>query len=169
MREFKIVNEFKEKEINLPKRETKHAAGYDFECAEEVVVHSIFKLFTKNIHSFLFDTKKEEYQSMKPTIVKTGIKADMMEDEYLMICSRSSNPLKFGLLLSNSLGIIDKDFFENERDDGHIRFAFWNLFPFDFTIKKGQRIGQGIFQKFLLTNNDNATGERNGGLGSTGE
>lgn len=169
MRIFEVVNEFKDQEVNLPKRETKNAAGYDFECAEEVVVFSIFKLFAKNIHSFLFDTKKEEYQSMKPTIVKTGIKANMMEDEYLMICSRSSNPLKFGLLLGNCIGVIDKDFYGNEKDDGHIRFAFWNLFPFDVTIKKGQRIGQGIFQKFLLTDADNASGERKGGLGSTGE
>ena len=46
-------------------------------------------------------------------------------------------------------------------------FAFYNFFPFDITIKKGDSIGQGYFQKFLIADDDNASGIRRGGFGST--
>ena len=63
---------------------------------------------------------------------------------------------------------IDSDYFENPDNDGHIMFAFYNFFPFDVTIKKGEKIGQGVFQKFLKADDDNADGDRLGGYGSTG-
>ena len=34
-------------------------------------------------------------------------------------------------------------------------------------MKKGDTIGQVVFQKYLVADNDNATGERLGGFGST--
>jgi len=48
---------------------------------------------------------------MKPTLVKTGIKAYMQDNEYLMLVNRSSNPGKKGLILANSIGIVDKDYY----------------------------------------------------------
>jgi dUTP pyrophosphatase len=53
--------------------------------------------------------------------------------------------------------------------EGHIQLMFWNLFPFDCHISKGERIGQGIFKKVLFTDDDHAEGERKGGMGSTGD
>ena len=47
-------------------------------------------------------------------------------------------------------------------------FAFYNIKDEDIEIKKGECIGQAIFQKFLLTDNDNADGIRMSGFGSTG-
>ena len=72
-----------------------------------------------------------------------------------------------GLVLSNGVGCIESDYFDNESNEGEIMFGFYNFFPYDVEIKKGDRIGQGVFQKFLTVDNDNATGERTGGFGST--
>ena len=91
----------------------------------------------------------------------------MQDDEYLMLCNRSSNPKKKGLILANSVGIVDADYYENPDNDGHIMFAFYNIKAEDVEIKKGECIGQAIFQKFSIVDNDTAEGERTGGFGST--
>ena len=100
-------------------------------------------------------------------LVKTGIKAYMLEDEVLILANRSSNPGKKGLILANSIGVVDSDYYGNPDNDGHIMFAFFNIKDEDVEIKKGDAIGQGIFQKFLTVDNDLAKGERIGGFGST--
>ena len=91
----------------------------------------------------------------------------MGDNEYLMLANRSSNPKKKGLILANSVGIIDKDYYGNEDNDGHIMFAFYNIKEEDIEIKKGEAIGQAIFMPFLVADNDNAQGVRTGGFGST--
>lgn len=148
VRKFEVAKGFEDKGINLPVRKTKYSAGYDIEAAEDVVVPSFKK-------------------GMNPTLVKTGIKAYMQDDEVLILANRSSNPKKKGLILANSIGVIDKDYYENPDNDGHIMFAFYNIKDEDVEIKKGDCIGQGIFQKYLVTDDDIATGERLGGFGST--
>ena len=147
-RGFEIAKGFDDKKINLPIRKTKYSAGYDVEAAEDTVIPSFKK-------------------GMAPTLIKTGIKAYMQDDEMLVLYNRSSNPKKKGLILANSVGIIDKDYYGNEDNDGHIMFAFYNIKEEDVTIKKGECIGQAIFQKYLLTDDDNAEGIREGGFGST--
>lgn len=148
VRGFEVAKGFEDKEINLPVRKTKYSAGYDIEVAEEVIIPSF-----KN--------------GMNPTLVKTGLKAYMQDDEVLMLYNRSSNPKKKGLILANSVGVIDKDYYGNQDNDGHIMFAFYNIKDEDITLKKGEAIGQAVFQKYLVTDNDSAEGERTGGFGST--
>ena len=148
VRKFEVAKGFEDKGINLPVRKTKYSAGYDIEAAEDVIVPSFKK-------------------GMNPTLVKTGIKAYMQDDEVLILANRSSNPKKQGLILANSIGVIDKDYYGNPDNDGHIMFAFYNIKDEDVEIKKGDCIGQGIFQKYLVTDDDIATGERLGGFGST--
>ena len=148
VRGFEIAKGFEDKGINLPIRKTKFSAGYDVEAAEDTVVPSFKK-------------------GMAPTLVKTGIKAYMQDDEVLMLYNRSSNPKKKGLILSNSVGVIDKDYYGNADNDGHIMFAFYNVKDEDTVIKKGDAIGQAVFQKYLTTDDDSAEGERQGGFGST--
>ncbi len=46
-------------------------------------------------------------------------------------------------------------------------FAFYNIKDEDIEIKKGEAIGQGIFQKYLIADDDIAEGTRVGGFGST--
>lgn len=148
IRGFEVAKGFENEGINLPKRKTKYSAGYDIEAAEDVVIPSF-----KN--------------GMNPTLVKTGIKAYMQDDEALMLYNRSSNPKKKGLILANSVGVVDKDYYENPDNDGHIMFAFYNIKDEDTIVKKGDAIGQGIFQKYFVTDDDVAEGERVGGFGST--
>ena len=51
----------------------------------------------------------------------------MGEDEVLILANRSSNPGKKGLILANSIGVIDSDYYGNPDNDGHIMFAFYNI------------------------------------------
>ena len=147
-RGFEIAKGWEAKNINLPVRKTKHAAGYDFEAAEDTLVPS----FKKGVN---------------PTLIPTGIKAYMADDEVLYLYNRSSNPKKKGLILANSVGVIDKDYYNNPDNDGHIMFAFYNMKEEDIIIKKGEAVGQGVFMKYLVTDDDKATGIRTGGFGST--
>ena len=77
---------------------------------------------------------------MAPTLVKTGLKAYMQDDEYLKLCNRSSNPKKKGLVMANSIGVIDADYYGNPDNDGHMMFAFFNIKEEDILIKKGEAI-----------------------------
>ena len=104
---------------------------------------------------------------MKPTLIKTGLKAYCPEDEYYMLVNRSSNPGKKGLVMANSLGIVDSDYYGNESNDGHFMYAYYNFFDHDVQIKKGDVIGQVIFAKYYKVDDDNAEGTRTGGFGST--
>ena len=105
-RGFEIAKGFEDKGINLPVRKTKNAAGYDVEAAEDTIIPT-FK------------------PGQKPTLVKTGLKAYCEPDEFYMLCNRSSNPGKRGLVMANSVGIIDSDYYENEDNDGHFMFSFY--------------------------------------------
>ncbi len=165
-RDFEVAKGFETVGINLPKRETKNAAGYDFEAVEDTLVPSMWKVMVGNIGKFF--KGEDDYIALQPTLVKTGVKAYMETDEGLFLYNRSGNPLKKGLILANGVGVVDSDYYNNPKNDGHIMFAFWNWFPFNVEIKKGDRIGQGVFQKFLKANSDSAAGEREGGFGSTG-
>ncbi len=148
VRGFEVAKGFENKGINMPKRKTKHSAGYDVEAAEDVIIPAF-------------------RPGMKPTLVKTGLKAYCPDDEYYMLLNRSSNPGKRGLVLANSVGIIDADYYGNEDNDGHFMYAYYNFFDHDVEIKKGDVIGQVIFNKYLTVDNDDADGVRKGGFGST--
>ncbi len=149
-RGFEVAKGFEDKNINVPVRKTKYSAGYDIEAAEDTIIPSFKKM-----------------ENPVPTLVKTGLKSYMEDDEMLLLYNRSSNPKKKGLVLANSVGVIDKDYYENPDNDGHIMFAFYNIKDEDVEIKKGEAIGQGIFQKYLVTDDDDANGTRVGGFGST--
>lgn len=171
VRGFEVVRGKEGAGINLPKRQTKNSAGYDFEAAEDTIIPSIWKLVAKRliakIGSFTPDKVEYDENAVKPTLVRTGVKAYMPEDEALFLYNRSSNPIKRFLLLSNGVGVVDSDYYNNPDNDGEIMFQFINFGLRPVVIKKGERIGQGVFKKFLKADNDNATGERKGGHGST--
>ena len=164
-RGFEICKGYEDKDINLPIRKTKNSVGYDIEAAEDTVVPSIWKTVFENVKKFLSGNK--EYETFKPTLVKTGIKAYFNEDEALFLANRSSHPGKKGLVLANSIGVIESDYYENPQNDGELMFAYYNFFPIDVTLKKHEAVGQAFFQKFLITDDDKASGIRMGGFGST--
>lgn len=144
MRKFEKVERAKEIEFDLPKRSTKCSGGYDFICPEDTMV---------------------AYNGV--TYVKTGVKAYFPEDEILMLCNRSSNPKKKELVLINGVGIVDSDYADNKDNEGEICFAFKSMNPTGTFIKAGEKLGQGLFIRYGIVDDDEAEGERLGGFGST--
>ena len=140
-RGFEILQGYEESGIILPTRKTAFSAGYDLQAAENVLV-----------------------SNKKASLVPTGLKAFMLPDEVLMIYIRSSLAVKYGVTLANGAGVIDADY------NGHIILPVVSFYG-EFEIKKGMRVAQGIFQKYLPVDGDK-TGVgaiRAGRFGSTGE
>lgn len=159
-RGFEVVSKFKNKDINLPVRKTNASAGYDFEAAESLIVPSIWKVLAEKV--FI-----GEATGLKATLIPTGIKSYMLDDEYLQLSIRSGTALKTGLILANGVGVVDSDYYNNPDNEGHIMFPVHNLGFRDKLIKKGERIGQGLFLKYLKVDDDISDGTRTGGFGST--
>ncbi len=116
---------------NLPVRKTKYAAGYDFEAIEDFVIHPN-------------EIKK----------IPTGIKADMEDDEVLLLIDRSSQGFKYNVRMCNQVGVIDKDYYNNEDNEGHMWVKLQNEGDKDYIVKKGEGIIQGIFIKYLKVDNE---------------
>lgn len=133
-------------DIIIPNRSTAFSAGYDF--------YSIMKV--------TLNPKERK-------IIPTGIKAYMQNDEFLAIYIRSSLGIKYGLKLANGVGIIDADYYNNQGNDGHIQIAIENTTDQEYIIEKGDKIAQGIFQKYYLVDDDEVKSFRKGGFGSTGK
>lgn len=132
--------------LKLPKRATKGSAGYD--CYAPVDIY----LGPGN------DIK-----------IPTGIKSYMRNGEMLMAVPRSGLGFKYYCRLANTIGIIDKDYYDNPDNEGHIFVKLRNEGNEPIIIKHGEAMCQFIFTPFLLADNDNFTegNNRNGGFGST--
>lgn len=162
IRGFEIVSKYQDKGIELPKRATRGSAGYDLAAAETITIPSIWKQALAE--------KNGESNILPSTLVPTGVKAYMPENEYLMLVNRSSNPLKNNLSLPNAIGIIDSDYYDNEENEGEIFVQLINYGLEDYTIQKGDRIAQGIFTPYLTMDNEPDTlNNRTGGFGSSGK
>ena len=130
---------------NLPQRSTKNSAGYDFEALKD------------------FTLKPQEIKK-----IPLGIKAKMNNDEMLMIFVRSSQGFKYNIRLCNQVGIIDSDYYNNIDNEGHIWIRLQNEGKEDYIVKKGDKICQGIFAKFLTVDDEKENKKnRKGGFGST--
>ena len=130
--------------VKIPQRSTKKSAGYDFYLPYDINIPSHSKV-----------------------LVYSGIKALMENDEFLMIVIRSSLGIKKNLKLSNQIGIIDSDYY-NQDNEGHIIIALDNMSDEFVTLKQGERVAQGIFLKYLTVDDDKTINEnRLGGIGST--
>ena len=139
------INHAKDKNIPIPSRGTSKAAGYDFYSPIDIMI-----------------------LPGMTTLVWTDIKAQMPDDEVLKVYSRSSMAIKRNIVLKNSVGIIDADYFENTVNDGNIGIALWNVGQETEFIKQGEKIAQGIFEKYYTAIEDMPAFERQGGIGSTG-
>ena len=144
-RRFEVVSTWEKEGIHIPVRKTESSAGYDIESARDM-----------------------DIPCGKVTLIPTGLKAYMGSDEFLGIYIRSSMAIKHGIILINSTGIIDSDYYNNEDNEGHIMVAVYNTSSQVFHISKGDRVAQGIFMKYLKADGDEARGKRTGGVGSTG-
>lgn len=177
MIKFEKVKRFADADFNLPVRKTKNSAGYDFEVAEDIVIPTwtshLIELGKVNttvteppipldiLASWTKSTKA------KPTLVSTGVKCHLEEGYYLELSVRSSTPLKYWIILANSVGIIDADYCDNPDNEGEIFFQVINLSPYPIQLRQGDIIGQGIIKRYEVTDDDKAEGLRQGGFGST--
>ena len=130
--------------IKLPIRKTSKSAGYDFIAFEDITIKPV-------------EIKK----------IPTGYKVKLQDDEVLLIVVRSSMGFKYNIRLCNQVGVIDADYYNNESNEGHFYFQYFNFSDHDLEVKKGDVIGQVIFQKYLTIDNDQSEGTRKGGFGST--
>lgn len=160
----------------LPTRKTAHSAGYDLTVAEDICVPPVvnhIKTLDSQYTSYISTLDLKEVATLtktldaKPTLVSTGVKCQLDPGYYLELSPRSSTPLKYWLIMANSVGIIDADYYNNPDNEGEIFLQLINLSPFNIQLHKGDVIGQGIIKKYEVTDDDNAIGERLGGFGST--
>ncbi len=130
--------------VMLPKRATSGSAGYDFYLPFDLII--------------------KPNESVK---VYTGIRAKIDPDYVLMIFPRSGLGTKYHLMLDNTVGVIDSDYY-NALNEGHIIVALTNHSDKVLELKRGDRFAQGVFLKFGITVDDDTKSERLGGHGSTG-
>lgn len=130
--------------FDLPTRATSGSAGYD--------IHTPFAFTLK---------------PGKTIIVPTGIRCLLPKDKVLLVFPRSGTAFKFRIGLVNCVGVIDSDF-SNSDDGGHIMLKLYNDGDKPVLFRQNDRIAQGIIMQYFLTDDDGASGTRNGGLGSTG-
>ena len=129
--------------IKLPRRATAKSAGYDF-----------FAPISLNI------------APNQTVTVATGVRALMPDNWCLMIFPRSGLGFKYKLRLNNTVGIIDADYSDSD-NEGHIFIRMTNESDKPLTVEQGSAFAQGIFVQYMLTEDDDVTATRNGGLGST--
>ena len=129
---------------SIPTRSTKNSAGYDFKA--------------------IYDYTIKPNEILK---IPTGIRACMESDDVLFIIDRSSMGFKYNVRMCNQVGVIDADYYSCD-NEGHIWIKLQNEGDKDYIVKKGDSIIQGIFMKYLKTDDDvESNNVRNGGLGST--
>ncbi len=134
-----------DKELELPEYKTKGSVGFDLLAREKVVVKPfVVTLIPLNL------------------IVKVPLGYG------LLLYSRSSTPAKKGLIVANSVGIIDQDY-SGENDE--LKLAVLNFTKKNVVVDKGERICQAVFTKVItpkLTEVKKMTKKSRGGFGSTG-
>lgn len=131
--------------VRLPRRATSGSAGYDFFAPADITL--------------------KPGETIK---IPTGIRV-WMEPEWVLKCyPRSGLGFKYRLQLNNTVGIIDSDYYYSD-NEGHIFSKITNDSNEDKTVvlKAGEGFMQGIFVEYGITLDDDATGTRNGGFGST--
>lgn len=133
------------KNIALPKRATAGSAGYDFYAPADFSI--------------------APGESIK---IPTGIRVEMAQEWVLKCYPRSGLGFKYRLQLNNTVGIIDSDYFYSD-NEGHMFAKLTNDGREGKTVElaKGTGFMQGIFVEYGITVDDDATGIRNGGFGST--
>jgi dUTP pyrophosphatase len=150
--------------------------------AQEVTVHGKrMKVFPDAVLPQRSDVRSAGYDFQSPidikllpaqkTILWTNVKAYMQDDEVLKLFPRSSLGVKKGLMLSNTVGIIDSSYYDNPGNEGNIGLPLLNTSGVTIEIKRGERIVQGVFEKYLTSDNGNPEDDviREGGFGSSGE
>ncbi|MFA7589301.1 MAG: dUTP diphosphatase, partial [Acholeplasmataceae bacterium] len=119
MRKFEVVARYKDAKIEIPARATTQSAGYDLASATDIII------------------PKNEVK-----LIPTGLKVKIPSNEALFVFARSSLALKKHLMMSNGVGVVDADYYNNPNNEGEIFIPLYNFSSKDIEIKKGERIAQ---------------------------
>ena len=131
-------------DLPLPARATDGAAGHDIRSSEDV------QLGPGSIYA-----------------IATGLVMELPEGVECQVRPRSGLAFRHGITLPNSPGTIDPDY------RGELRVLVQNLGPEPVDIRRGDRIAQLVFSRYVVPRVEDAstvsaTGRGSGGFGSTG-
>ena len=131
-------------ELELPKYESDGAVGFDLICRE---------------------TMQIEPNSI--TLIPSNLIVKVPKEYMLMLAPRSSLFKKKGLIMPNSVGIIDQDYCG---DGDELLLQVYNITNEIVKVNRGEKLGQGIFvkiKKVKFNESKSKFGENRGGFGST--
>jgi dUTP pyrophosphatase len=100
--------------------------------------------------------------------VPTGLVVEVPQGMFLAIFARSSTPLKRGLAVANGVGVVDPDY-SGPQDE--VKVALLNFRTTPATVRRGDRIAQGIFlpaPRVTWVEVDEIRAASRGGFGATG-
>ena len=131
-------------DAQLPRYESDEAAGFDLASVSSLTV-----------------------EPGRVALVPTGLVIRAPHRMFLGIFARSSTPVKRGLMIANGVGVIDPDYCGAEDE---IKIAVMNFTDAPVSIRKGDRLAQGIFlQAPLVAWVETTPREQSrGGFGATG-
>jgi dUTP pyrophosphatase len=127
----------------VPRYETRGAAGFDLTCVEDVTV-----------------------LPSRVAMVRTGLVVKVPQGMFLAVFARSSTPLKRGLLVANGVGVIDPDYC-GETDE--VKILVTNFTDTPVVVRAGDRIAQGILLAAprVTWTEGTPSSQSRGGFGST--
>lgn len=149
IRGFELVSKYNNETILMPKRATKKSACYD--------------IFNNTGNDIILQP------GQLSDAMSTKVKSYMLDDEVLMAYVRSGHGFKYSVKLANSVGIIDSDYYNNEKNEGEIFIKLHNQGDKELVIKSNEAMAQFMFIKYLLADDDNFIDGniRKDGFGST--
>ena len=134
---------------NFPVRGTEKSAGADLHATEDLIILP---------------------GEMKFMDTGLTLRVKGLDNPYVYQVYPRSSLGKRGLMLANTVGIIDQDY-EGPQDSWGLMLTNWSKEP--LKIKKGDRIGQFIIQEIIIPDEQKniegapEDGETRGGFGST--
>ena len=129
--------------IKVPCRKTKFSAGHDISIPFDITLPPKERL-----------------------MIPTGIRCQIETDYVMLIMPRSSLGIKKGLRISNTVPVIDSDYY-NADNEGHIFISVINDGKDVIKFKMGDNIVQAMFVPYGVADEENIIVERTGGIGST--